>query len=1038
MWFTRISIQNPVFATMMMAACLVLGLFAYQRLSIEQFPDVAFPVVVVQTEYPGASPESVETDVTRKIEEAVNTISSLKTLSSRSYEGLSVVIAEFQLTVDPSKAAQDVREKVAMVKPVFRKEVKEPRVSRFNPDDLPVVSIALRSETRSLRELTTLADELIKKRIESARGVGQATIVGGVKREIQVLLKPTELQALGIGVDQVMQAVRNENQELPAGTLTTPEREQMVQVQGRIARPEQFRSIIVTRRGGQPVLLSQVANVVDGQEEEASLALIDGKRAVALDVVKAQDANTIEVVDGVREIVDQLQRELPPDAKLEVVRDTSKGIRDSVHDVKITLLQGAALTVLIVFLFLNSWRSTVITGLTLPIALIGTFLVMYAAGFTINLLTLMALSLCVGLLIDDAIVVRENIVRHMRMGKDHHQAALDGTQEIGLAVMATTFTIVAVFLPVGFMGGIIGRFFHQFGITVAEAVLLSMFVSFTLDPMLSSVWRDPESHGEHGTGWLAKLNGSLERLQDRLAARYQRLLAWALVHRKTTVAIAALSFFGSFALVPLVGSEFVPEADLGELMVQVNTPVGSSLEFTQGKVEQAEAALREFPEVATTYSTINTGTSLGKNYATIFAKLTPRSERGTNQKELQVPMRARLSRIAGIQVTNLGVFQSVGSGKPLQVSLQGPDIVELERLAQQVMRVMADIPGVVDIDSSQKAAKPTLAIRLNRELASDLGVGVENIGASLRVLLAGDAASSWKAPNDQIYDVRVRLPATERNTAEDLGRVYLASAQLNADGSPKMVALRHVADFVPTTGATQINRKDLSREVLMTANASGWPAGDLGQLIKAQIGSIALQPGYRFVMGGSTKDIQETMGHALTALVLAIILIYLILASQFASFLQPLAIMASLPLALAGVLIALLAARSTLNIFSIIGFVMLMGLVTKNAILLVDFINHKLAEGLDRSSAVIEAGRVRLRPILMTTSAMIFGMLPLALGVGEGSEQRAPMAHAVIGGIVTSTLLTLVVVPVLYTYMDDLVRLARRRRERDTTSSASL
>ena len=1038
MWFTRISIQNPVFATMMMAACLVLGLFAYQRLSIEQFPDVAFPVVVVQTEYPGASPESVETDVTRKVEEAVNTISSLKTLSSRSYEGLSVVIAEFQLTVDPSKAAQDVREKVAIVKPAFRREVKEPRVSRFNPDDLPVVSIAVRSETQSLRELTTLADELIKKRVESARGVGQATIIGGVKREIQILLKLTDLEALGVGVDQVFQAIRSENQELPAGTLTTPEREQMVQVQGRILRPEQFRSIIVARRGGQPVLLSQVANVIDGQEEEASLALIDGKRAVALDIVKAQDANTIEVVDGVREIVNQLQRELPPDTTLEVVRDTSKGIRDSVHDVKITLMEGAALTILIVFLFLNSWRSTVITGLTLPIALIGTFLVMYAAGFTINLLTLMALSLCVGLLIDDAIVVRENIVRHMRMGKDHHQAALDGTQEIGLAVMATTFSIVAVFLPVGFMGGIIGRFFHQFGITVAAAVLLSMFVSFTLDPMLSSIWRDPESHGKHGEGWLAKLNGGLERLQDRLAERYQRLLAWALAHRKTTVAIAGLSFFGSFALVPLVGSEFVPEADLGEIMAQVNTPVGSSLEFTQGKVKQAEAALREFPEAVTTYATINTGTSLGKSYATIFAKLAPRSERSTNQKQLQVPMRARLSRIAGIQVTNVGVYQAVGSGKPLQVSLQGPEIIQLERLSRQVMRVMANIPGVVDIDSSQKTAKPTLAVRLNRELASDLGVGVENIGASLRVLLAGDAASSWKAPNDQIYDVRVRLPPTDRNTAEDLGRVYLASAQLNADGSPKMVALRQVADFVPTTGATQINRKDLSREVLMTANASGRPAGDLGQLIKAEIDRIALQPGYRFVMGGSTKDIQETIGHALTALVLAIIFIYLILASQFASFLQPLAIMASLPLALAGVLIALLVARSTLNIFSIIGFVMLMGLVTKNAILLVDFINHKLAEGMDRSSAVIEAGRVRLRPILMTTSAMIFGMLPLALGAGEGSEQRAPMAHAVIGGIITSTLLTLVVVPVLYTYMDDLMNLVRGRRERDWTSSASL
>ena len=1038
MWFTRASIKNPVFATMMMAACLVLGLFAYGRLSVDQFPDVNFPVVVVQTEYPGASPESVETDITRKIEEAVNTISGLKTLSSRSYEGLSVVIAEFQLTVDPARAAQDVREKIAIVKPQFRKEVKESRVSRFNPDDLPVVSIAMRSETRSLRELTTLADQVVKKRIESASGVGQATIVGGVKREIQVLARPAELESLGVGVDQLIQAIRNENQELPAGTLITREREQMVQVQGRIVRPEQFRSIIVARRGGQPVLLSQVATVVDGQEEEESIAMVDGRRAVALDVVKAQDANTIDVVDGVREVIASLARVLPPDVKLEIVRDTSKGIRDSVNNVKRTLLEGAALTILIVFLFLNSWRSTVITGLTLPIALIGTFLVMYAAGFTINLLTLMALSLCVGLLIDDAIVVRENIVRHMRMGKDHHQAALDGTQEIGLAVMATTFTIVAVFLPVGFMGGIIGRFFHQFGITVAAAVLLSMFVSFTLDPMLSSVWRDPEAHGEHGKGWLARFNAALERARERLAERYQRLIGWSLGHRKTVVAVALASFFGSFALVPLVGSEFVPDADLGEIMVQVNTPVGSSLEFTQGKVEQAEAALREFPEVVYTYATINTGTSLGRNYATIFAKLTPRAERALNQKQLQAPMRERLSRIAGIQVTHVGVFQAVSSGKPLQVSIQGPDIGELERLSQKVMAVMRGIPGVVDVDSSQKAAKPTLAVRLNRELASDLGVGVDRIGASLRVLLAGEAASTWKAPDDQIYDVRLRLARPDRNTASDLERVYVAGSQSNSDGSPKMVALRQVADFVPTTGATQINRKDLTREVLVTANASGRPAGDLGKLIRSEIDRLPLQPGYRFVMGGSTKDIQETMGYALTALVLAVVFIYLILASQFASFLQPLAIMASLPLALAGVLIALLAAGSTLNIFSIIGFVMLMGLVTKNAILLVDFINHKLAEGMDRTSAVIEAGRVRLRPILMTTFAMIFGMLPLALGSGEGSEQRAPMAHAVIGGIITSTLLTLVVVPVLYTYLDDLVGLVRRRRARDSTSAASL
>jgi len=1020
MWFTRISIANPVLATMMMAALLVLGVFSSQRLSIEQFPDVSFPVVVVQTEYPGASPEAVESDITRRIEETVNTISGVKTLSSRSYEGQSVVIVEFDLTINPALAAQDVREKVAAVRAGFRKEIKEPRISRFNPDDLPILSVAVRGEGKSLRELTTLTEQVIKKRMENVRGVGRATTVGGVKREIQIFLKPAEMEALGVGVDQLINAIRAENQELPAGSLITRDREQLVQVQGRIQRPEQFRGIVVARRGGQPVLLSQVANVVDGQEEEESVALVDGRRVLAIDIVKAQDANTIEVVDAVREAIVELQQRLPKDVRLEVVRDTSQGIHNSVNDVKHTLIVGALLTILIVFLFLNSWRSTVITGLTLPIALIGTFLVMYAFGFSINVLTLMAMSLCVGLLIDDAIVVRENIVRHLAMGKTHRQAALDGTREIGLAVMATTFTIVAVFLPVGFMGGIIGRFFHQFGITVAAAVLLSMFVSFTLDPMLSAVWYDPAAHGVRGKGRLARILGWHEELVERAGRHYQRLLGWALGRRKTVIAAALASFFGSFALMPWIGSEFVPEADLGEVMVQLSAPVGSSLEFTRGKVQQAEAALREFAQVRYTYANVNTGTALGKNYGTIFVKLVERSQRATNQKELQQPFRERLARIAGIVVTNVGVFQSVGSGKPLQVSIQGQDIQELDRLSRQIMAMMRSLPGVVDVDSSQKAAKPTLAVRLDRELASDLGVGVERIGAALRPLLAGEAATTWKAPDDEIYDVKVRLARAERNTAADLERIYVASSLLNADGGPKMVALRQVAELVPTSGATQINRKDLTREVLVTANAFGRPAGDLGKEIKRELGRINLQPGYRFAMGGSTKDIQETMGYALTALALGVVFIYLILASQFASFLQPLAIMASLPLSLAGVLLALLATGSTLNIFSIIGFVMLMGLVTKNAILLVDFTNQALAAGRDRSTAIIEAGRIRLRPIVMTTLAMIFGMLPLALGLGEGSEQRSPMAHAVIGGLITSTLLTLIVVPVLYTCLDDL------------------
>ncbi|MCX7890821.1 MAG: efflux RND transporter permease subunit [Burkholderiales bacterium] len=1027
MWLTRVSVANPVFATMMMAAFLVLGLFSYFRLPVEQFPDINFPVVVVQTEYPGASPETVEADLTRKIEEAVNTVSGIKQISSRSYEGLSVVIAEFQLTVDPATAAQDVREKVAVLKPGFRKEVKEPKISRFNPDDLPVVSVALRSATRTPRELTTLADQVVRKRIENVRGVGQVTLVGGVKREVQILLRPADLEAMGVGVDQVVAAIRAENQELPAGSLTAREREQMVQVQARLERPADFNRIIVARRGGQPVFLSQVATVVDGQEEEESFALVNGRRAVALDVVKAQDANTIDTVDGVRAAVAAVAKALPQDVSIEVVRDTSEGIRNSVNNVKRTLVEGAALTVAIVFLFLASWRSTVITGLTLPISLIGTFLVMYAFGFTVNMLTLMALSITVGLLIDDAIVVRENIVRHLAMGKGHRQASLDGTAEIGLAVLATTFTIVAVFLPVGFMGGIIGRFFHQFGITVAAAVLLSMFVSFTLDPMLSSVWRDPAAHGEHGEGRFARFLAAIERAQAGLAERYSRLIRWALGHRRSVIALATGAFLGAFALVPFIGSEFVPEPDLGEIMVQAHTPVGSSLDLTRQKVEQAEAALREFPEVRYTYATINTGTALGKNYATIFAKLTPRRERELSQKALQVPIRERLARIAGLNVTYVGVFNSVGSGKPLQVSVQGPDTRVLERLSGEVVAIMRGMDGVVDVDTSLKQAKPTVAVRVNRELASDLGVGVERIGAALRPLVAGEAASTWRAPDDETYDVRVRLPRSDRANAAALERIYVASQQANADGSPKMVALRQVAEFAPTLGATQINRKDLTREVLVTANVSGRPAGDLGKAIKARLDAIELAPGYRFVMGGSTKDIQETMGHAATALVLAVVFIYLILASQFGSFLQPLAIMASLPLALVGVLVALMLTRSTLNIFSIIGFVMLMGLVTKNAILLVDFVNQAVRRGMPRAEAIVEAGRVRLRPILMTTFAMVFGMIPLALGLGEGGEQRAPMGIAVIGGVIASTLLTLVVVPVLYTYVDDLAHAARRR-----------
>jgi HAE1 family hydrophobic/amphiphilic exporter-1 len=505
MWFTRVSLKNPVFATMVMMAIVVLGLFSYQRLKVDQFPNIDFPVVVVTADYPGAAPEIVESEVTKKLEEGVNSIAGINALTSRSYEGTSVVIIEFQLHIDGRKAAEDVREKVAAIRPLFRTEVKEPRVLRFDPASkavwsvavIPDVAAAAAAQTAAAPDavaLTSWADQVLKKRLENVRGVGSVTIVGGTKREINIYLNAQAMEANGITADQVATAVRSENQDLPLGAIRSLAQERVVQIQARMARPEDFAKIIVARKGGTPVRIEDVARVNDGAQEIDTLALYNGQRTLLLSVQKSQDETTIQVVDGLQKTLAEIKSQLPPGVRLEQIIDGSRPIRVSVENVRRTLFEGATLTILIVFLFLNSWRSTVITGLTLPIALIGTFLFMNLFGFTINMITLMALSLCVGLLIDDAIVVRENIVRHVQMGKGPYQAAMDGTQEIGLAVLATTLSIVAVFLPIGFMGGIIGKFFHEFGVTIVAAVLISMFVSFTLDPMLSSVWHDPSIH----------------------------------------------------------------------------------------------------------------------------------------------------------------------------------------------------------------------------------------------------------------------------------------------------------------------------------------------------------------------------------------------------------------------------------------------------------------------------------------------------------------------------------------------------------------
>lgn len=1040
MWFTRVSLKNPVFATMIMLALVVLGLFSYQRLQVDQFPNVDFPVVVVSTDYPGASPEIVESEVTKKIEEGVNSIAGINALTSRSYDGQSVVIIEFQLYIDGRKAAEDVREKVAAVRPNLRTEVKEPRVLRFDPASRAVWSLAVLPDASAGRaptavEMSNWADQVLKKRLENVRGVGAVTLVGATKREINIYLRPEALEAYGVTPAQVVAAVQSENQDLPVGAVRSTAQELIVQVDARMQRPEDFGRIIVTRKGTTPIRLSQVATVQDGPQEIDTLALYNGERTLLLSVQKAQDENTIAVVDGLMATVREMKAQLPAGVRLEPIYDGSRQIRVAVENVRRTLIEGAILTVLIVFLFLNSWRSTVITGLTLPIALIGTFLFMYWFGFTINMITLMALSLCVGLLIDDAIVVRENIVRHVQMGKGAYDASMDGTQEIGLAVLATTLSIVAVFLPIGFMGGIIGKFFHEFGITIVAAVLISMFVSFTLDPMLSSVWHDPSIHA-HGQKsgppvtfydkTIGRVTGWFDHATDSMSEAYQGILRWALRHKLATLALAFGIFVLSIVMVPLLGTEFVPKADYSETTVNFYTPQGSSIEATEAKARQVQAILQEFPEVRFSLATLNTGNALGKNYASIFVRLVDRKDRSRNVDQMSAALRERLQRVPGITVTHSGLLDPVGGQKQIEFSLQGMDLKELERLSLLVQQKIRDIPGLVDLDSSVKAGKPTIDVVVKRDAATDLGLNVSQIASALRILVAGQTVGNWRAGDDQTYDVNVRLTPQARNNLSDLQRLPFAMGS-NADGSSRVVRLNQVAELQEGTGSNQINRRDLMREVAINANVYNRSAGEVSADIRKALDGIAFPPGYRYQFSGSTKNMAESFGYALSALALAIIFIYMILASQFKSFFQPLALMTSLPLTLIGVVLALMMFRSTLSMFSIIGVVMLMGLVTKNAILLVDFAIRAREEGMERTEALLMAARVRLRPILMTTLAMIFGMVPLAFALTEGSEQRAPMGQAVIGGVITSSLLTLVVVPVVYCYMDDFSRWLVRR-----------
>ena len=1018
MILSDLSIRRPVFATVMILVLVTLGISSYRWLPVEMYPNVEIPVLSIVTKFPGASPESVEREVSKRIEEAVNGISGVRHLFSFSREGVSTVVVEFHLEEKINEVIQEARARVNAARGLLPKGIEDPIIQKLDFNAMPVVSLAVRSETLSPRDLTVLVEKSIKRRFEGISGVGKVDLVGAVKREVNVIIDPERLNALGLGVDAVVAGLRSENVNTPLGRLNQGATEVNLRVLGKPERVDQFRQMVITVRNGRPIHLGEVAEVRDGVEEQRSLALVNGTPAVSLDILKQAGANIVEVADSVKRTVEGMRNELPSGTTISVVRDSSLFIRESLDDVQQTMILGGILTVLIVFCFINSWRSTVITGVTLPISVLSSFIIMKALGMSINVMTMMALSLAIGLLIDDAIVVRENIVRHLERGEDHMVASRNGTSEIGLAVFATTMSIVAVFVPVAFMKGIVGRFFFQFGLTVAFAVLVSLLVSFTLDPMLSSRWHDPAILAKGKRSGLARLLEKFNVWFDRASDGYRRMIGWALDHRKSVLGIALAAFVGGIAAFGSLQSAFFPDVDSGEFNVTFKTAPDASIAESRGRLEAMLGVIRSNPAVAHTYATIGAGDSGTVRNGVIFVKLKERSERTLSQREVQQEFRQGFTRIPGI-ITAIGELDMSGqSQKPLQVNLRGTDIARLKAYSAELRDRMYAIEGIKDIEISMEHDAPEYRLVVDREKAASAGVMTDHIVRTVGALVGGEVVSTYEDEDGDAVDIRVRLPEKLRENPDQVRNLHLAVA--NGRGGTTLLPLSNLVSYTTYATPSEINRQELTRQVTVSANLDHLPLGTAVEKVRAEAKKLALAPGYQVVFSGDAEYMAETFQYMAEALILAVLFVYFILAAQFESFLEPLSIMFSLPLSIVGMAVMLLITGDTVNIMSLIGLIMLMGLVTKNAILLVDYAKVLRYRGMERREAVITAGRTRLRPIVMTTLAMIFGMLPLALAIGAGAEMRAPMARAVVGGLLTSTLLTLLVVPVMYTFMEDL------------------
>lgn len=1014
MWLADTSIRRPVFATMVILGLVILGVVSYPRIGVDLFPKVEFPIVNISTTLKGASPEVVDIDLTDKVEEAVNTINGVKTITSTSTEGRSTVIVEFNLERDIDLAVQDVREKIAAIRNRLPEDIDEPVIEKVDPDANPVIWIALTGE-RSIRELSTYADEILKEQLQRINGVGAIRIAGLRLREVRVWLDRDKLAAYRISAHDVLIALQRENIELPGGRIEGEFKEYLIKVKGEFTNVQEFNDLIVGFYNGTAIRLKDVGRAEDGMAEKRSVTRFNRVPSIGLGIQKQSGTNTLEVTDRIKKEIENIRKSLPAGMKLEISFDQSHFIKRSIEEVQFHLLYGGFFASIAVLLFLRSIRVTIISAIAIPTSIISTFAIMNVFGFTFNNMTMLGLSLSVGILIDDAIIVIENIQRHIEKGMGIREAASFATSEIGLAVMATTLAIVVIFLPVAFMKGIIGMFFFQFALTVVFAILVSLFVSFTLTPMLSSKFLKVHTSSHTSTSVFKHLSDWLEKQYKKVEESYRRLLSIAIEHRAIVIVSAVIIFILSLYITKFLGKEFLPSEDQSRFVARLEAPKDYSIDQIEGMFKKAEEIVLATPEIMTIF--YGQGTFGEVHKGTMFIGLKPKSERTRSQQEIMADMRKQFRQIPGIKGTAEDV-SLVGGGQrmvPIQYSIRGRNLEELNGYSKQIVSEFSKLSGIVDVDTSLEAGKSEVKVYIDRNKAADLGVDIATVAETINFLIGGevDITRFKDEARGRRYDVKMRLNPENRKDPDDIGRLFVRSK----DG--RMIELSNIVEIKEGGGPSVINRVDRQRAITLFANLEGKPLGQA----KEELDNIAvkiLPPDYTGSHKGMADMMGESFGYLMFALILGVILAYMVLASQFESFIHPITVLLSMPFSFIGAFAALLITGMTLNIFSFIGLILLMGLVKKNAILLVDYTNTLRAKGMERKEAILTAGPVRLRPILMTTFAMVFGMMPIALGIGEGSETRAPMAIATIGGLLTSLFLTLVVIPVVYDVFDDL------------------